>query len=326
MTRVSETRTRPTVSVLMVTYNSASVVRNALRSVERSAETAGITIETLVVDNASTDHTVAILRDECPAAEVLANTTNIGFAQANNQMFARASAPFLFLLNPDATVEPGALASLVEYLSSNPRAGAAAPTVATGWKGGPESAGMQPGVRSLIGHFFLVNHVLPGDWGGPWRGINLMRRRNARPTQVDWAGAGALLLRSDAIRDVGGFDSRFFLYGEDLDLGDRLREAGWTLWLVPEARAAHLLAGSQGRVSTRWVDALHGYYAGRAAPPATMLYDVVLSAGLTSRAVASRLNDRSPEGVIHARTMMSSARRSWTLTLGGLKGATRSTS
>jgi GT2 family glycosyltransferase len=118
----------------------------------------------------------------------------------------------------------------------------------------------------------------------------------------------ALLLRRSAVRQVGGFDSSIFLYGEDIDLGQRLREAGWTLWLLPEARATHLIAASQGGVSTQWIDALHRLYAQRAPRAQLFVYDSVLALGLALRALSAGLR-RSEKRDLHARRMRASARR-----------------
>lgn len=297
-------------TVITVTYNSVRLVDSALRSAQLAAKRAGVEAELIVVDNASGDQTATIVGELFPQARVIRNAENIGFGRANNMAFELANGDVWLLLNPDATLLPDALVPLLQFLDQRPAVGAVAPAIDTPWQGGPEVAGMEPGIRSMVGHFLLLNRLLWRDRGGPWRGVMLHRRRHLGPRPVDWLGAAALLVRPNAVRSVGGFDERFFLYGEDVDLGVRLRRAAWELWLIPDARARHLVAGSQGRVSTRWVDAMHDYYASRASTPLVFSYDVVLAVGLTLRvAVRAMLGGGAGEDKVRSQTVRLSAKR-----------------
>lgn len=302
------------ISVITVTYNSGALVTGALRSAQAAAAASGLNVELLVIDNASDDLTAQVVAGDFPDAVVVANPENVGFARANNQAFSLARGDLWLLLNPDASLAPDALPPLIRLFEERPRAGAVAPSIHTGYGGGPESAGMSPGIRSAIGHFLLVNRLLWRDRGGCWRGVTLRRRPGLGPRSVDWLSAAALLLRPEAVRSVDGFDQRFFLYREDIDLGERLRRAGWELWTVPGATATHLIAGSQGRVSTRWIGAAHDHYRSGAGPVGTLAYDLVVAAGLSFRAVVSTGIDHSPEGRIHAETMRAGAVAAWRVT------------
>jgi GT2 family glycosyltransferase len=301
------------ISVVAVTYNSSEHVIDALISAEKAAADAGLDLELLVIDNASDDGTAALVRQEFPDAVVVENASNVGFARANNQAFERAVGDVWLLLNPDAAISRSALGPLLEQLWARPRAGAVAPSISPPWDGGPEAGGMQPSIRSVLGHFFWVNRLLPGDRGGPWRGMNLARRPALGPRRVEWASAAVLLLRPEAVRDVRGFDERFFLYGEDLDFGDRLDRAGWETWLVPNATATHLYGGSQNRVSTGWVDAAHDRYSERSPRWRTVFFDAAFALGLTLRAALSGVHDRSDDARVRAQVVRASARRAWSL-------------
>jgi len=297
-------RSRRRISLIVVTYNSAPLVTTAIDSAVESAVAADLELEIIVVDNASSDGTGDLVERQYPDARVLRNAANVGFAAANNQAFRQASGDVWLLLNPDATVERSALRHLVGFLDARGRAAAAAPTVEDGRGGGAESAGMTPGLRSLASHFLMINRLLVGDRGGAWRGFQLARRPRLGPRSVDWVGGMALLSRAEAIRSVGGFDERFFLYGEDVDLGARLRDRGWELWLVPAARATHLIAGSQGRVSTRWVDGLRAVYARRSSRARTLVLDLIVALGLGLRAGAATVQPDE----WHRRRMRAAAR------------------
>jgi GT2 family glycosyltransferase len=166
---------------------------------------------------------------------------------------------------------------------------------------------MLPGTASAIGHFLFLNRLLPGDRGGAWRGFQLTRRPGLGPRRVEWASAAALLLRPAAIRQVGGFDPTIFMYGEDVELGERLARAGWQMWLVPAAHAWHTIASSQSGVSTRWIDSLHDAMARRSGRIRLTFFDFVLGVSLLTRAAATR--GRRPEARLHRRRMKASGGR-----------------
>lgn len=306
--KVPATPAPPDVTVITVTYQSAGLIEPALRSATEAAEAAGLRLETIVVDNASSDGSADVVAARVPDARVIRNAENRGFGAANNQAFAAARGEAWLLLNPDARLARGALAALVAVLRARPAAGAVAPSIGGAWPGA-ESAGMRPSIRSVLGHFLFVNRLLPADRGGPWRGFQLQRRPGLGPRLVEWASAACLLIRPSAIRAVGGFDESIFLYGEDVELCKRLVAAGWDIWLEPGALASHAIAGSQGGVSSRWVDALHDLYARGAGRARLAFFDLVVGVGLGLRAAAAR----GPSRAIHRRRMAAGAARALTL-------------
>ena len=131
------------------------------------------------------------------------------------------------------------------------------------------------------------------------------------PRPVDWASGGALLLRPEAIRAVGGFDPAFFLYADDVDLGRRLGEAGWESWLVPAARAEHSIAATSGGVTDRWFVALHDLYARRAGRLSVAAFDLIAAAGLGIRAAMTR-------DALHRRRMSVAAKAAVRLAVGAI--------
>lgn len=299
------------VSLITVLYGGADLIADSLRSAQMSAAEAGLELETILVDNRPGDGTADAALAAAPAATVISNAENVGFGWACNQGFEVATGQWWLLLNPDAKIERRSLLHLVAFAASHPQAGAVAPILTGAGLDRAESAGMQPGLRSAMGHFLLVNRLLWGDAGGAWRGIQVQRRVHLGPRQVEWASGGALLLRPDAIRQVGGFDPSFFLYAEDVDLGRRLAEHGWESWLVPEAVAEHRIAASVGGVTDRWYVALHDYYARAAGRIPVVLFDLIAAIGLTLRALRAG-HDRQ-----HRRRMTVAARAAF-----GLAGRT----
>lgn len=305
------------VSIVCVSHQSRSYILGALASAQTSAQASGLDFEAIVVDNASTDGTADLVRAACPWVRLICNPVNVGFGRANNQAFELATGSILVLLNPDATLDPDAVAQLVTFLQQEPRAAAVAPSLRG--PGSSESAGMLPGLRSIAGHFLLLNRLLPEDRGGAWRGLLLRRTPETGPRRVEWVSGAAMALDATAVRAVGGFDPGIFLYAEDLDLCERFAAAERSVWLLPSATGSHLTAGSQGRHSTGWVDGVHGYYRARSGRARLALFDFIMAGGLAVRGVGTG-RGRSREELIHRRNMRAGARRAVSLLYASLAG------
>ena len=197
-------------SIVCVTYNSAHVVPALARSL-RDHKTV------VIVDNASSDDTVALLQQQLPQAQVIARKRNAGFGAANNQAMARVSTPYALLLNPDCQIQPGDLQRLLQCLQAHPQAGLVAPQ---GWR----SAGVpQKSWRPAF------HHAQPDS---PYRVPDTT-------LQADWVHGSCLLVRRTAFEQIGGFDPTFFLYYEDDDLCLRMQQAGWHCLLEPSANSLH---------------------------------------------------------------------------------------
>jgi GT2 family glycosyltransferase len=282
------------IAVVTVTYNSGRDAVEALRSAAASATAAGLSVQLVAVDNASRDGSADVVEAAIPEARVIRRGSNDGFGVANNDAFEATRADAFLLINPDARVEIPALGRLAELLSSDPGAGFASPTIRG--PGSVESAGMHPSIRSLLAHYAGLNRLLPDGGRGPWRGLALPGRKTPEPVPVDWASGAAIMIRADAITRSGGFDPAIFLYGEDIDLCRRIRDAGYGGWLVPTAVAWHSIGGSSDEaVSTRWIDGLHRVYArdgGRLLRMRLVAFDLVLAGGTGLRALAAGLSGR----------------------------------
>jgi GT2 family glycosyltransferase len=298
------------VSVITVTYRSETHLRTAWDSAMAAAAYANVEAEMVLVDNASPDQSVDVTRAAYPAAVVIENAENVGYGAASNQAFERASGEYWLLLNPDAVIDRDGLSSLIAFLDGRPAAGAVGARIVEGPQAHSENAGMAPGLRSLAGHFLLLNRVVRS---GPWRGVFVTRGAATVPVRVDWCTAAVLLVRPEAIRAVGGFDPTFFLYGEDVDLGMRLNAAGWEVWVDPRATAQHAIGGSQRGVSARWVDGTLEVVRRNSGAFRTRLAAAVMTAGLSGRAALLHLRRRDSR---HAAVTRASAVRALAHVLG----------
>jgi GT2 family glycosyltransferase len=270
----------PRTTVVVVTWNGAHLLPACLDAL--AAQT--VCAHVLVVDNASTDGTDRLLADAYPWAEVLPLGRNTGFSGGAAAGLSAVRTAFLALLNNDAVPAPDWLAALEAALDAHP--GAAAVT----------SRLMLPDGR--------VNNtgVLLTRWGnGVDRGYGDDPAQWAVADEVTAVSGGAVLLRTEAVRAVGGFPEDFFLYYEDVDLSARLRAAGWSLRYAPDAIAVHEHAASSDRRSESFAYynlRNHQLFVLRAMPPVTVVAAVVRFVGVTlvdllrPAAAPSPLHDR----------------------------------
>ena len=266
------------VDVCVVTWNSADVTAAALRRT-LEADTDGVISSLLVHDNASTDGTPERILEDAPEAEVRIAAGNLGFAAGVNALIERSTAPWLLVLNSDAWPEPGALGRLVAAAEADPRVAAVAPRLETPDGELEESTHPFPSLRvaalSAIGLRRIVQW--PHDAGRP----------------VDWAIGAALLLRREAIDDVGGFDERYFMYAEDLDWCWRARRRGWEIRLEPGAVVRHVgnVSGARRFGAERDAVAIANairFYRGAHGPAAAGLWRALNAAGAVRLAIAAR--------------------------------------
>ena len=208
-------------SVVIVNWNTGSALLDCLASVGRGG--AGV-LETILVDNASTDGSLAAARAGYPDVRVVDTGANLGFAAGANRGAAAARGDVIVFLNPDARVEAGAIDALIEALAMVPGAG-----IAGG--GLVDAAGRwQPGAA----RFHPVAHLLLDTTPG-----RVLERGRRAPHVVDWVYGTFMAVRRDLFRQLGGFDESYFLYGEDLDLCHRAAGLGLRTIHVPGARAVH---------------------------------------------------------------------------------------
>jgi hypothetical protein len=234
----------PRVAVVVVSYEVRETLLAGLRELGRDA---GLPVETVVVDNASRDGSADAVRAAFPAVRVVANAANVGFARASNQGARGTSAPLLLFLNPDARLDPGALAALAALAEERPHVGIVGPRT-RGEDGRIQvSTGPDLSLAAEWRQRRLVRGVVRGEPG--W--LEEAEARHAREHEPDWVSGACLLARREAFVAVGGFDERFFLYEEDADLCRRVRAFGWRVLFTPAAQARHALGASMARAPGR---------------------------------------------------------------------------
>ena len=239
----------PAVDVVVVTYRCAQLVRECLDSLSRVKTP---TLQVCVVDNASGDGTAETVAVEFPSAKLVRNERNRGFAVATNQGIRAGSAPLVLVLNPDARVEESTLYSLLEVLEEHPRIGAIGPRLIRP-DGSLDHAARRafPTVRGALAYFTRFDRVV--------RGAAQYTAPEVEQGPVDAINGAFMLIRREALDEIGLFDEGYWMYMEDLDLCYRLKQAGWQVWYEPRASAWHLKGGSAGEVRSVRLNAWFHY-------------------------------------------------------------------
>jgi len=212
------TRRRPVVSVCVVNWNCRPLLRACLRSLTSKLQR--LRLEVIVVDNGSTDGAADMVRRRFPRVVLVRNADNAGFARANNQGAALARGRYLFFLNNDTVVPPGALRRLVEYARLHPEIGLLGPRLRDPRGRVQVSCRRRPTVAALLHRTCLLR------WTGLFR--RAYRRYRSRDgvddgvRPVDVLMGAALLMRRDLFREIGGWDEDYTFGGEDIDLCTRV--------------------------------------------------------------------------------------------------------
>jgi N-acetylglucosaminyl-diphospho-decaprenol L-rhamnosyltransferase len=241
-------------SIIIVNWNGGSLLTRCIETIISSAPKAAY--EIVVIDNASQDDSLAQLRASELAApliereqlRIFINSENRGFGAANNQAFGLTDSPYVFLLNLDTEVPPGAIDTLIDKLNSDDSLGACGPRI------------LNPDGTVQVSVFFNPPRVWHTVLSQLWLYHLLPRRMRGelllgwhwnhdRQRDVPMLGGAAFMARRKMIEEVGGFDERFHMYAEDNEWCWRISKSDWRLLFVPEAVVVHYGAQSS---SKRW--------------------------------------------------------------------------
>ena len=235
----------PRVSVLIANWNGRDVLPACLRSIYE--QTRAVTFEVIVVDDASTDNSVEIVRRDFPQVQLIVSPQNLGFVGANNLGVTHATGEFILLLNSDTELMHDAIGVLVAFMDEHPEAGICGPAL-TGGDGKPQvSFGWPPSfLQGLVDAFFL-NDLFPRA-GLPSRGV-FPNPKVTDPFTVRYISGAALMTRASLIAKLGLFDPLFRAYCEEVDLCRRVRTAtGAQAFFIPAAHVRHYEGKSYGQL------------------------------------------------------------------------------
>lgn len=248
------------VHIVVVNYNTAGLLRRCLD--HAIASRAEATMSLTVVDNGSTDGSLAMLREEYPQVRALRSERNLGFSGGNNlalrQILAELSPQtarehdYILLVNSDLFLAPDTIDGLVRFAEGRSEVGAVGPRVEK-LDGTLDLACRRsfPTPASAFFTLFGLSRRFPGN--ARFAAYNLTNLDPAQLTEVDAVTAACMLVRVSAIDQVGLLDERFFMYGEDLDWAYRLKAQGWRIFYNPSVRALHQKGATSARQSGRMI-------------------------------------------------------------------------
>jgi len=201
-------------SIIIVSYNTADLIGNCLDSILANDD---LSMEAFVVDNGSNDESVVLVKTKYPAVHIIANANNLGFATANNQVLPMCNGRYILFLNPDTDAQPDSLTNMISYMDANPRVGLAGAKIIN-----PDRTSQWSVSYKYPGHKYAGNELsdLPGN--------------------IACVLGASMIGRSELIKEIGGFDEDFFLYGEDQDLCLRIRKAGHEIGYIDSAPVVHI--------------------------------------------------------------------------------------
>lgn len=239
------------ISIVIVNYNVRHFILKCLESINK-ADKKNITIEIIVVDNASVDGSVFAIRDVYPNVVLIENKTNVGFAKANNQAFKIAKGEFVLTLNPDTIIQEDTIILSLSYIEQNAECGVLGVKMIDG--SGTYLHESKRGLPTLWNSFckfsgltalFPHNKFLSGYYMG-----NLSENEI---NEVEVLCGAFMLFRSSVLHKLGGFDEDFFMYGEDIDLSLRIKKEGYKVIYYPITRIIHFKGESSKKASFNYI-------------------------------------------------------------------------
>lgn len=231
---------KPELSIIVLSYNTKDLLKQCLESVYRLPGS-----EIIVVDNASSDDSPAMVRKEFPRVRLVCNKENLGFAKGNNIGLSLATGKYILFLNSDTKIKPEAMSGVIKYMEENPKVGAlTAKTLLSSGKMDPDCHRGFPTPWASISYFLGLEKLFPkSKLFGQYHKFYFNLNENHT---ID-AGAGAFILVSrEVIEKVGRWDENYFFYGEDLDFFFRIKKSGYRTLFYAQPVLIHYKGASSG--------------------------------------------------------------------------------
>lgn len=234
-------------SIIIVSWNAKKLLFECLDSL--ASQHSGLSIETIVVDNGSTDGTPEAVARRYPNVRLIQNGANLGFAKANNIGIRQATGKYLCLINSDVVVHPECLRTLFSYMEANPRVGILGPRI-VGSNGKRQRSCMRfPSLWNQFCRALALDTFFPSRIFG---GFLMKDFSHDNTRDVDIVNGCFWMTRRKAVAQIGLLDERFFMYGEDMDWCRRFRQAGWRAVFFAGASATHYGGGSSANAPARF--------------------------------------------------------------------------
>ena len=222
-----------TLSIIVLSYNTEELLANCLRSIYTHLSEK--LFELIVVDNASKDGSVVMVKKEFPKVILIQSSENQGFAKGANLGVKKATGKYFLFLNSDAVLEDDKIHQMIEFMNELKRASIV----------GGQLVNTDGTRQRSFGRFYTLSVVfamlIAGDKGEMWN------RKSTESREVDWVSGGFMMVRREVFEKLKGFDEGFFMYLEDMELCYRARKAGHAVYFFPKSKVIHLHQGSSNR-------------------------------------------------------------------------------
>jgi GT2 family glycosyltransferase len=240
------------VTAVIVTYQSAGTLAPTLHAL-KDCHDRGL-MNSIVVDNASSDGTPALLLQQGDWLQTVLSPVNLGFGKGCNAGLAKVSADYTLFLNPDAEIKPEEVQKLIAFMDAHPQAGVCGPLTLVG-RGEADARYQVSGRRMLPSDILRSMFSLTAA-----RDLHLPILPGTAPYQTGWVCGAVFMVRTQVLQSLGGFDPRFFLYWEETDVCKRLEDAGYQVWAVPGAQATHIGGASSPADGSRIAGCISEHY------------------------------------------------------------------
>lgn len=241
-------------SIVIVNWNVRDLLRHCLHSIFQlplsnfQPPTSNFEIEVIVVDNASSDDSVAMMENEFPQVRLIANSENVGFTVGNNQGITASRGRYILLLNPDTEIVGDALTMMVKYMDAHPQVGVLGPQLLNPGGSIQSSRRRFPTLATAFLESTILQQWFPRNRAT--RHYYITDHPDDEVQEVDWVTGACLLARRETIEEVSLLDEGFFMYSEELDWCRRMKAQGWKVVYLPTARVIHYGAQSSEQVKS----------------------------------------------------------------------------
>ena len=238
------------ITVIIVNYKVKEYIANLLSSISKARQ--GLKLQIIVVDNASGDQSVEYLSERFPEVTYIANEENLGFGKANNQAIKIAEGTYTLIINPDTVVSEDTFTTLIDHMQEHPECGAAGCKILNpDGSFAPESRRSVPTIWSAFSRVLGLNSLFPKS--KLFNQYNMSWLDENEQAEIPVLSGSFMFWRTGVLQQLGGFDERFFMYGEDIDLCYRIQDTGKTIHYVPGTSIIHYKGESTRKGDLKYI-------------------------------------------------------------------------
>jgi len=240
-------------TISIVNYNQSNLLEQCLSSIFK--ETSGITFEVFVVDNASTDDSVKMVKTKFPQVNLIVNDKNLFFAKAHNKALRLAKSRYVCILNNDTIILDNAFAKIIKFMDENTDCGACGPQLLNPDRTIQHSCDRFPSFTYGIFEALLINAIFPNNSVKKYKTYNNWNHNTIK--KVDFVGGACIVVRKEVCDSVGLLDENFALFWEETDWCLRMKKSGWNIYYFPEAKIIHYWGKGMQKLGKRKTEKIY---------------------------------------------------------------------